>query len=147
MKEQIKYLGLIDGQFRYKVEVNGHLFDYFTGIGHVEILTQSERSKSENKEFLKVLSSEEEETELKASFNKSQRQQLWDTTNRIYRRHPKIEHVLECLQSDAQCGDMSFDQFCDDFGYSNDSLKALDVYRACADTAKKLRGFKFPEVE
>ena len=33
----------------------------------------------------------------------------------------------------------SFEEFCDNMGYSNDSLKALDTYRACLETAKKLK--------
>lgn len=49
------------------------------------------------------------------------------------------------VSRDAEAGQKSIDEFCDDLGYDNDSIKALDVYRACMKTAQKLRGFKFPE--
>lgn len=52
---------------------------------------------------------------------------------------PEIDSVLDCLFLDAQSGKSSFSDFCSDFGYSNDSLKALDTYRACEDTRKRLR--------
>jgi len=52
---------------------------------------------------------------------------------------PQIDYVLNCLFSDANAGAMSFDDFCADFDYSNDSLKALDIYRACAATIGQLK--------
>lgn len=52
---------------------------------------------------------------------------------------PKIDEVMCSLFGDAQAAEESFDSFCDNFGYSNDSLKALDTYRACAETVVKLK--------
>ena len=53
--------------------------------------------------------------------------------------------ILSCLYWDSLSGSESFNDFCDNYGYDNDSLKALDIYRNCMDTATKLRGYKFPE--
>lgn len=47
--------------------------------------------------------------------------------------------ILASLSNDAQAAECSFEDFCDNYGYSNDSLKALDIYRACALNAKKLK--------
>lgn len=34
---------------------------------------------------------------------------------------------------------LSFDDWCSDFGYDSDSIKALSMYRACCEDGKKLR--------
>lgn len=52
---------------------------------------------------------------------------------------PKVDQVLESLFSDARAGEISFDDFCADFGYDNDSIKALDTYRACMEVKTRLR--------
>ena len=43
------------------------------------------------------------------------------------------------FSSDTDAGLESFNEFCDNMGYSNDSLHAFDVYRACAENGQKLR--------
>lgn len=53
-------------------------------------------------------------------------------------KKPTLDDVLNCLFLDADSGNESFDFFCDTLGYSNDSLKAFDIYRSCAENAKKL---------
>lgn len=63
---------------------------------------------------------------------------------------PKIENVLDCLFMDADAGAENFDDFCLNHGYSSDSLKAFDTYRACMESGKKLKkafGPKYNEVK
>ena len=52
---------------------------------------------------------------------------------------PAIASVMHSFLTDAEAIDMSFKDWCDTFGYSDDSLKALDVYRQCCDIAVQLR--------
>jgi hypothetical protein len=52
---------------------------------------------------------------------------------------PHAASVLHSLVSDAGALDSCFADWCADFGYSDDSLKALDTYRACCDNGKKLQ--------
>jgi hypothetical protein len=52
---------------------------------------------------------------------------------------PKQDDVLHSLFMDAQCGSLSFNDFCSEFGYDNDSLKAFDTYRGCMESGEKLR--------
>ena len=52
---------------------------------------------------------------------------------------PTAEGVLDCLLSDCQAGDQTFDEFCSELGYDSDSRKAHDTWQACAETAPKLR--------
>lgn len=52
---------------------------------------------------------------------------------------PELADVVSCLMSDAQAGQMSFDEFCSEFGYDSDSRKALATWEACVNTAGPLR--------
>lgn len=52
---------------------------------------------------------------------------------------PEVAGVMHCLLMDAEAIDLSFKDWCDTFGYSDDSLKALDTYRQCCETAVQLR--------
>ena len=52
---------------------------------------------------------------------------------------PQAADVLHSLVLDSEADGMSFRDWCDNFGYSDDSLKALEVYRQCCATANSLR--------
>jgi len=51
---------------------------------------------------------------------------------------PKIADVVYCLLGDASAADMNFDEWCSEYGYSSDSIKALGVYKECLNVAKQL---------
>lgn len=42
-----------------------------------------------------------------------------------------LRNAFHCFVSDAISGLESFETFCDNFGYDNDSIKALNTYKAC----------------
>lgn len=142
---EIIYIGLIDNQFKYKVKLNGYTFDYSTGIGWHALGTKNPDSS----QYVRV--SQDEFKTIQESYTLKQQNWHWgrygEPLKHIYRRKPAELDVLECLEMDVQAGQLSFNDFCDTFGYSNDSIKALDVYRACMDVAHKLMGYKFPEKE
>ena len=52
---------------------------------------------------------------------------------------PTVADVLYSLLSDASAEQRNFHEWCSDYGYSTDSINALNVYRACLDTAAALR--------
>jgi hypothetical protein len=54
---------------------------------------------------------------------------------------PSAADVLMCLASDARCGEDSFEDFCSDLGYDQDSRKAEKTWRACKAIAPRLRRF------
>ena len=54
-------------------------------------------------------------------------------------QRPKIADVLCSLFSDAAAADQNFSDWCADFGYSDDSIKALNIYKGCTDVAHQLR--------
>lgn len=53
---------------------------------------------------------------------------------------PDAASFLHCMLSDMEAGEhCSFQDFCDNFGYDNDSIKALETYQACQQGARKFR--------
>jgi hypothetical protein len=52
---------------------------------------------------------------------------------------PKAADVVKSLLLDAEANSQSFADWCENLGYSEDSLKAFDTYRACCEIGKKLR--------
>jgi len=54
---------------------------------------------------------------------------------------PEIPGVLECLQGDCQSAEYSFEDFCGEFGYDQDSRKAFKTYKACGKIKSKLHKF------
>ena len=52
----------------------------------------------------------------------------------IVPRTPSAADVIYSLVSDANGCDQPFNDWCADFGYSNDSIKARDTYFACQKT-------------
>ena len=50
---------------------------------------------------------------------------------------PEICSIIHSLSIDSQAMNESFINWCDNFGYDNDSLKALNTYNKCCDNAKK----------
>ncbi|WCO82000.1 hypothetical protein vBPpSSYP_18 [Pseudomonas phage vB_PpS_SYP] len=54
---------------------------------------------------------------------------------------PHITGVLYSLISDAEGAEQNFHDWCDSFGYDNDSIKALNTYNACCEILQKIRSF------
>ena len=53
---------------------------------------------------------------------------------------PKLDTVLDCLLTDSIGVDgVIFEDFCSEFGYDEDSIKAKKVYEACKNNSKKLK--------
>jgi hypothetical protein len=52
---------------------------------------------------------------------------------------PTSACVLYALLSDAQACDMSFNDWCTDFGYDADSITALNTYQACCSIGESMR--------
>jgi hypothetical protein len=58
---------------------------------------------------------------------------------------PTVADVMYSLFSDASAADENFSDWCDNYGYSDDSIKALNMYKACTEVAKNLRRQFDPE--
>lgn len=58
---------------------------------------------------------------------------------------PAAADVLHSLTMDASAGVESFRDWCANFGYSDNSIDALNIYRACCDTDTQLRRIFTPD--
>lgn len=56
-----------------------------------------------------------------------------------HRKPPTAATVLDCVLSDADAGEMDFEEFAGDFGYDVDSRKAEATWKACRETALQVR--------
>ena len=59
---------------------------------------------------------------------------------------PKVADVLYSLLTDASAEQRNFHEWCSDYGYSTDSISALNTYRSCLDTAHALHKCFSPEL-
>lgn len=57
---------------------------------------------------------------------------------------PRIEDVLFSLSLDCRVESHSFSEWCEEFGYSDDSIKALKVYQQCMEEYDSLKKFFGP---
>lgn len=61
--------------------------------------------------------------------------------NKLVSPSPTLPHVASVLHSlilDSQAARESFPEWCANYGYSDDSINALETYRACIKNAEKL---------
>ena len=107
------------------VTINGVKFDYYTGLAHrVEALRFRSDSGHEFKELQHMNLTE---SGLKALFQVSKA------------KPPKLDDVLHSLVMDSSASEQSFDDWCGEFGYDTDSIKALATYMDCQRNTIKLR--------
>jgi len=102
--------------FQWRVRIGSQYFEYRTGIGHA--------------------------TDIVPGSYKKLPADMITLSNVVpgKRLHvPTAKDILDCLFSDADCGDITFENFCSEFGYDSDSMKAMNIYRDCQKNGTKLR--------
>lgn len=123
MEHKITFTGFVNDKewkhYSWLITIGNETFNYKTGIGHA-----IKRFNRDNYRPNKV-----------PGGKKAVIDAITDSMVFV----PEIDEVLSCLLSDADFGNESFNDFCDNLGYSSDSIKAFDVYRSCMDTGKRLR--------
>ena len=116
-------------QDRYIIFINGYDFKYFQGIAHRE-----ERKIFNNGMIFK---------ELLIMNPKKTKENMILYKENIEKcsivKPLKIDDVLNCLVLDYLVSRDDFDDFCANFGYNEDSIKALEIYNNCRKNAKKLK--------
>ena len=95
-------------------------FEYKTGLGHRYLQPFAEREIRQNK------------------YNPRSIAYAQAVKNSWYIKQPQVAAVLHCLLSDAEAGNESFSNWCDNFGHDSDSITAFNTYQACEKTAKQL---------
>ena len=56
-----------------------------------------------------------------------------------YPKKPTNADIMYSLLLDADAANESFSSWCDNFGYDDDSIKALNIYKVCCEEAVTLR--------
>lgn len=54
---------------------------------------------------------------------------------------PTVDDVLHSLINDASASDYNLQDWCREYGYSDDSISALNTYRQCLEIATNLRKY------
>lgn len=105
----------------------GQSFEFYTGIGH-RIPAMGFRAKQAFNDYR----------------GKNLTQYGFDRFINEFSRpkYPTPTDLLYCLVMDASASEESFEDWCSNFGYDSDSIKALETYRECQKTASKLRKLK-----
>jgi len=117
-------------QDRYIVIIEGQDFEYSCGIGH-----RIEKDRFQRDKFKKTMSRNPQKT-------KSNLLLYIDELKSCSKpKKLNIDDVLYSLILDAQSGTESFEDFCDNFGYNEDSVKHNEIYRACQKNGKKVKTF------
>lgn len=95
-------------------------FDYFTGIGHRVDHGNGPRDHS-------------------GPFRKNTL--AWESYQKNYVKPfaPFAAGPIHSLILDSSADDQSFNDWCSNYGYDNDSRKAFETYQACCASAAKLR--------
>lgn len=109
---------------KWLITLKGESFDYYTGAGHRELVT------SKNQDEL----TERTTTHFYYEGKRVQREKA---------KYPTIKDVLYSLVMDSDALNYQFHEWCDNFGYGHDSIKAKETYDACIQNAIKLRSLGF----
>jgi hypothetical protein len=59
----------------------------------------------------------------------------------ISQKTPKAAEVLECIKRDLDCEYNSYEEFCYNLGYEEDSRESEDIYKYLKKQSKDLKGF------
>jgi hypothetical protein len=151
-------------QTRFLCLINGEGFDFHCGLFACIPATKTRKSYNGETITYKPLEQLERKLRMCSSSNKEHVFKMIRAGRVHARNNMQQPHVLEvfqeisalcqpeaydllyCLQSDCQAADGSFADFCANFGYDDDSIKALNTYNACCEGAKKLRKALGPDL-
>jgi hypothetical protein len=115
---------------KYIVIIEGQDFEYSSGIGH-----RIELNHFTKDDFKKIKSKNPKQT-------KENLLVYADELKKVSKVKPlNIDDVLYSLVLDSDFACETFDDFCDNLGYDNDSMKANEIYKACQKNAKKVKSF------
>ena len=117
---------------KYIVIIEGQDFEYSAGIGHREAKSTFRLDK-EAFQKIKNKTPKKEKANLLLYIDELKSCSKPKKLN--------IDDVLYSLILDAQSGTESFEDFCDNFGYNEDSIKHNEIYKSCQKNGKKVKTF------
>ncbi len=109
---------------KWCVTINDQSFDYHTGLAHRYANPLSAHDREEYNRLRH------------ANINDYGLEKLLSASKA---KPPSLEDVLYSLIMDGDACEMSFEHWCSMLGYDEDSIKALETYRACQKNTNKLQ--------
>ena len=103
-------------------------FDYFTGTGH-RVIFKLEQYEIERKALASCVNK-------RSIMAENIRANMADCVKPFA---PFAAGVLSALINDGQASYQSFNEWCAEYGYDSDSMKAFRTYQACCETGEKIR--------
>lgn len=120
--------------FKTQKAVEG--FEFSTGIGH-RVTSNSKNTYSNSltskqvRELKELRELSGPNVQAKHVVNR-ERKQEWIVC-------PTAASVLYSLVLDSEASGVSFSDWCESFGYDDDSISSLNTYQACCEIAKRMR--------
>lgn len=120
-----------DQQLKFSLNVNGEIFEYRMGVGHIKNTTGSNRVAELRQQGYTNVTSKVGEVQLPKEYRH---------TLGVVRlvKFPLISEIVYCVIMDDSGGE-SFKDWCDNFGYDTDSRKALKTYLECQENHDRMR--------
>jgi len=140
-------LGVYENEIRWSIRIGDESFEYKTGLGYLKTRKELKDVPTSQRDMISIKNRDEA---IKMGLHKHIRPisrsigvSYYDLDQFIYHgvgvEHPKMEHVINCLLLDSSAHDVSFRDWCFEFGYSDDSIQAKSIYEACIENYFKLR--------
>ena len=135
---------------RYSVAIGGEFFEYSLGIGHVDWKAARKAHFSATRFAGGVYFTSEEVCFLNTLAtggtpkDKKTTATLAAKVAKYQKKQPDPAEVLASVCREGADADESFENWCANFGYDEDSRKAESIYRACTDNGKKARRLLSP---
>ncbi len=97
-----------------------------------------------NKFLVTVLRSQRDDPDIETSFDfYGSNYEYENGMNTLNREH--LLAAFSCFVGDALAGSESFEEFCSEFGYDDDSMTAFSTYRECQKSLEKCKKLKLSE--
>lgn len=149
IKYNTKFVDFKNSMFHFIVMINDQSFDYQMGVGHC---TKLNNDKTSVQFRITDLEKDDRVSICKAIYGHHKTISMWDYDQLavVCIKRPKLSDVLNCLFMDSEARNTCFEDWCSDFGYSDDSIKARDIYNACIQNAIKLKkalGDKYSDIK
>ena len=100
-------------------------FEYFTGVGHRSKMTDTPKGRVAANDCKNI--------------SKTSLYYLAKVKEFCKPVAPHPTGLIHCALSESEACNMSFANWCDDFGYDTDSRKAFNTYEACQQNGDKLK--------
>jgi hypothetical protein len=127
-----KYLGIAEKMFRWELTLKrgdrAYTFPYGCGFAHCK---PGNGGRQPNQKVT---------LEIARAMKPFGKVSVADLEGYVTPTAPDLRNVMECLQSDANCGAyMLFGDFASEFGYDPDSRAAEKTWRACQEARGQLQ--------